>query len=174
MGFDKSELLEEIKSKRIDFPSGQFLLIDYRARVMPYRKRKLLMDSVLNIQSSGKRLKSIQKELENKSLGEVNRERLEDEIVGIMRMANEASGPLVDYLGGSKPDEARPRPPAIVKWDLTNNGAVVPVNREEIEDLDPETLSFIAWELLNAGDVGEAKGTPSAPLLPSEATGVPV
>lgn len=159
MGFKKSELLEEIKSKRIDFADGKFLLIDYRVRAMPYKKRKMLIDGALSVQSNLKRMKSIQKELENKSLSEVERERKEAEVTEISRQINNYNAPLVDYLGGT---EDKKRPPAIVKWDLLDdNDQPLPVTREEIEDFDEETLSFLAWQLLGGADVGEANGTPS-------------
>jgi hypothetical protein len=151
LGFKKSDLLDETVSKRIDFPDGKFLLIDYRKRVMPYGKKKALIDNALNIQANIKRLASIAKELENKSLSDVERERNEAESHSITSQINNWSVPLVDYLAGKDK-----RPPAIVKWDLTGeDDQPLPITRDEIEDLDEQTISFIAWQLLNASDAGE-------------------
>lgn len=151
MGFKKSELLEEIAHKRIDFSGDRFLELDFRKRAMPYGKKKALIDSALSIQSSSKRINVIKKELENKSLSDVERERLEAESNQIAAQINNMLTPLVDYLAGTER-----RPPAIVKWDLMgDDDQPLPINREEIEDLDDQTISFIAWQLLNASDVGE-------------------
>lgn len=173
MAIKKRELLEEIAHKRIDFlgpdgkPDGRFLDIDYRRRAMPYGKKKALMDSALGIQGSVKRIETINKKLENKSLSDVERERFEAERHAILVEVNQLTEPLVDYLGGIEnqgPDGQTVvvRPPAIVNWDLLgDDDQPVPINRAEIEDLDEATLSFIAWQLLNGADVGEAKGTNS-------------
>lgn len=170
MGFKKSELLEEIKHTRIDFPNGKFLDIDFRVRAMPYGKKAKLLETAFGAQGMSKRLTAIGKDLENRSLGEVERERLEAEQGTIRKTLAQFMHPLVDYLGGTSS-----RPPAIAAWDLLgDNDEPLPVTREEIEDLDEETISFIAWQLLGATDVGEAKGASSEPSSPSAASGAPV
>lgn len=170
----KSELLEEVRHKKIEFqgpdgkPNGKCLDIDYRVKAMPYGKKRRLMENALSIQGRAKRLQAIAKLLDNKSASEVERERLETERSEIMQQIGTFNEPLVEYLAGNER-----RQPAIVKWDLmADDETMIPITREEIEDLDEETISFIAWQLLSGADSGEA-GTPSLPSSPSEASGVP-
>lgn len=175
----KSELLEEIRHKRIEFkgpddkPNGKSLNVDYRVKAMPYGKKRRLMENAMNIQGSVKRLQVISKELENKSLSDVQRERLEEEQKTLMQQISGFNEPLVEYLAGNER-----RQPAIVHWDLmADDDTMIPITREEIEDLDEETISFIAWQLLSGADSGEAQGassTSSEQSLPSEASGAPV
>lgn len=172
----KSELLEEIRHKRIEFegpdgkPNGKTLDIDYRVKAMPYGKKRRLMENAVNIQGSIKRLQAIGKALENKSLSEVEQERFEEERKSIMQQIGGFNEPLVEYLAGNER-----RRPAIVSWDLlADDDSMIPITREEIEDLDEETISFIAWQLLSGTDSGEAQGTSSRPSSPSEASGAPV
>lgn len=170
----KSELLEEVRHKKIEFqgpdgkPNGKSLNVDYRVKAMPYGKKRRLMENAISIQGQSKRIAAIGKLLENKSNGQVETERLEAERGEIMRQISEFNEPLVDYLAGNDR-----RLPALVSWDLQNDDeSVIPITREEIEDLDEETLSFIAWQLLSGADQGEA-GTLSRPSSPSTESGVP-
>jgi hypothetical protein len=170
----KSELLDEVRHKRIEFetdgkPNGKTLDIDYRVKAMPYGKKRRLMENALNIQGSVKRLQAVGKALENKSLSEVEQERFEEERKTIMQQISGFNEPLVEYLAGNER-----RLPALVNWDLlADDESVIPINREEIEDLDEETISFIAWQLLSGTDSGEATGTRLEQSSPSEPSGVP-
>lgn len=164
MGFRRQELLEIIKTKRIEFPgsdgkpSDKFLDIDYRVKAMSHGRKKPLMDNVFSIQSSAVRAKKLSKDLENKSLSEVERERLQGEVGEIAHQIQSLVEPLVDYLAGT--DKS---PAAIVKWDLLDDfDAPLPITREVITDLDEETISTIAWALLGDTSVGESNAPGSS------------
>jgi len=159
----KSELLEEVRHKKIEFqgpdgkPNGKSLNVDYRVKAMPYGKKRKLMENAMSIQGQSKRITAIGKLLENKSNSQVETERLEAERGEIMRQISEFNEPLVDYLAGNDR-----RLPALVTWDLQNDDeSVIPITREEIEDLDEETISFVAWQLLSGANPGEAQGVPA-------------
>jgi hypothetical protein len=176
MGFKRSEyILQETKTKRIyfgdqkaDYKYGEadnrrFLDITYRIHAMSHGRKQRLMSNVFSIQEKAKRIKEIQKVLEDKNRPAQDREAAQDETSRIMQDVQLLIPPLVDYLGGT-PDSDPPRPPAIVSWDLLgDDNQPLAITRFEIEELDEEAISKIAWELLGDSSPGESNALGSSP-----------
>jgi hypothetical protein len=166
MGFKKSELYQETLPFTITFPHGGVLNCEKRMKTMPYGQIKQLGAMARDTENKTSRIRQIDKELSNRSLSEVTRERLEKEKTELNASMADSVGPLVDYLVGTDLQM-----PALVKWDLTDDDDIVlPLNREQMESLDPETISIIAADTIQAGRVGEANGQPSQEALRSVET----
>lgn len=168
-------ILGETKTKRIyfgperpaDYKFGEtddrpFLDIEYRLHAMSHGRKKSLMSNVFSIQDKAKRIKGIQRTLEDANRPEQDREAAQSEMSRIMQDVQLLIPPLADYLGGI-PDNDPPRPPAIVRWDLLDDqGQPMPITRDVINELDEEMISKIAWELLGDSSPGEAQGRGSS------------
>jgi hypothetical protein len=120
----------ETGTVNVVFAPGTDLDVTFRRNAFPYKKQKALNDISRDVQQKGRRAKQIAKQLEDKSLSEVDRERLEAEAEQINSTGFTQVEELLTALAGDNG-----KPGLLIQWDWFIDDEMtqrVPITTEDL------------------------------------------